>query len=117
MSLLGPSSVSEYQKFTRFTINGRTASNNRKNAILKLANTNRVGTFQPTDNSSILNKYCDNTVSEADELEKSEVLITWTAPTYYSGCVAISAMVYENPKSWFPDDNKLTKIICEYSRT
>ncbi len=39
----------------------------------------------------------------------------WVAPNVPndSGCVRISAMVYEGRDNWFADDGQLTKIICQ----
>lgn len=37
----------------------------------------------------------------------------WQAPKTKTGCVRISAMVYEGPNSWFADDGELTKVICD----
>lgn len=52
-------------------------------------------------------------VSESDDLAKTEVQIMWVAPAANSGCVSLSAMVYENSNSWYSDDGDLTTIICE----
>lgn len=37
----------------------------------------------------------------------------WQAPKTKTGCVRISAMIYEGPNSWFADDGELTKVICD----
>lgn len=104
------------KSFTRFTINGRAAASNDKTTSLILADKNRVGEFQPFDNSTAhINDNCKNTISEADETEKTGITIIWKAPDSGSGCVAISAMIYENPQTWFSDDDRLTIIVCESS--
>lgn len=102
------------QMFTKFTINGRAASHN-DTVILTLENNERVGTFQPTDDDSVVHENCPNTISQSHEGVKPKVKIIWKAPASRSGCVAISAMVYENSKTWYSDDGKLTEIICESS--
>lgn len=37
----------------------------------------------------------------------------WVAPAKGSGCVRLSAMIYEGKDAWYSDDGGLTKIICE----
>lgn len=54
-----------------------------------------------------------NTVSEADDLPKTEIQVMWVAPEAGSGCVSLSAMVYEGPRAWFADDGNLSTVICE----
>lgn len=54
-----------------------------------------------------------NTVSQADDIPKTEIQVMWVAPASGSGCVAISAMVYEGAGDWYADSDGLTKIICE----
>lgn len=114
MFLLGASKNNQ-QQFTRFTLNARAASNvNRRSARLTYANPRRVGRFQLFDDAlTEFSSECVNTVAETDDLEKKEIQIMWVAPATGSGCVALSAMVYENDESWFADDGGLTKIICE----
>lgn len=77
-------------------------------------NPRRVGRFQLFDDSvAEFNFDCVNTLMETDEIAKNEVQFMWVAPPSGSGCVAISAMVYEKSQSWHADSNHLTKIICE----
>lgn len=79
-----------------------------------MANPRRVGRFQLFDDAlTEFSGECVNTVAETDDLEKNEIQIMWVAPAAGSGCVALSAMVFENGDSWFADDAQLTKIICE----
>lgn len=54
-----------------------------------------------------------NTVSEADDLPKTEVQVMWVAPPTGSGCVTLTAMVYEGPGRWFADDGRLFRVMCE----
>ena len=37
----------------------------------------------------------------------------WVAPSKGSGCVRLSAMIYEGKDSWYVDAGGLTKIVCE----
>ncbi len=79
-----------------------------------MASPKKVGRFQLfSDALSKFNEDCVNTVSEADDFPKTEIQVMWVAPAAGSGCVAMRAMVYEESQSWYADDGKLTKIICE----
>lgn len=74
----------------------------------------RVGRFQLFDDPlAEFSIDCVNTIKEAEEYPKSEVQFLWTAPRAGSGCVALSAMVYEKSQMWQADAGKLTQIICE----
>jgi hypothetical protein len=37
----------------------------------------------------------------------------WVAPPKGSGCVRLSAMIYEGKDAWYADAGGLTKIVCE----
>lgn len=37
----------------------------------------------------------------------------WVAPAKGSGCVRLSAMIYEGKDSWYADAGGLSKIVCE----
>jgi hypothetical protein len=37
----------------------------------------------------------------------------WVAPAKGSGCVRLSAMIYEGKNAWYSDVGGLSKIICE----
>jgi spondin-1 len=37
----------------------------------------------------------------------------WVAPAKGSGCVRLSAMIYEGKDSWYESAGGLTKIVCE----
>ena len=37
----------------------------------------------------------------------------WVAPSKGSGCVRLSAMIYEGKDAWYADAGGLTKIVCE----
>lgn len=79
-----------------------------------MANPKRTGRFQLfSDALTIFDDNCVNTVIEANDFSKTEVQVMWVAPQTGSGCVALTAMVYESSKSWYSDDGNLTKIICE----
>lgn len=114
MFLLGTSENHD-ERFTRFILNARAASSpNRQSTRLTVANPKRVGRFQLFDDAlTEFSNECVNTIAETDDLEKNEIQIMWVAPAAGSGCVALSAMVFENGDSWFADDGQLTKIICE----
>lgn len=73
-----------------------------------------MGRFQLFDDPMAeFNIDCVNTLKEANDHPKSEVQFMWVAPPVGSGCVALSAMVFEQSQSWYADSNQLTKIICE----
>lgn len=114
--LLGSRTHGNLQQFTDFTVNAKSSSGPIRSTS-KLSgggNPKRVGRFQLfSDSLSRFNELCVNTVSAADDLAKSEIQVMWVAPKAGSGCVAITAMVYEKPNEWWSDDGQLTKIICE----
>uniref|UniRef100_A0A1B0D368 Reelin domain-containing protein n=1 Tax=Phlebotomus papatasi TaxID=29031 RepID=A0A1B0D368_PHLPP len=113
--LLGSRTHLRLQQFTHFMLSVQASSTpNLNTAIFSMASPKRVGRFQLFgDSLTTFNEKCVNTVSEADDLPKTEIQVMWVAPASGSGCVALSAMVYENQESWFSDDGGLTKIICE----
>jgi hypothetical protein len=37
----------------------------------------------------------------------------WVAPAKGSGCVRLSAMIYEGKDAWYSEAGGLTKIVCE----
>lgn len=114
--LVAPRVNSEYTKeFSRFRIYARAVSNaDRSKARFTTMNPRRVGRFQLFDDPTTeFNVDCVNTLKESDETLKNEVQFMWVAPQSGSGCVAISAMVYEKSQSWYADNAQLTKIICE----
>lgn len=115
MFLLGARTHNNLQQFTHFTINAQSATvADRSVAQLLNASPRRVGRFQLfSDALTKFNENCINTVSEADDLPKSEVQVMWVAPKKGSGCIALAAMVFESSTEWYADDERLTKIICE----
>lgn len=115
MFLLGSRTHGNIQQFTHFTLNAQTAStSSQETAVFRMASPKKVGRFQLfSDALTKFNEDCVNTVSEADDLAKTEIQVMWVAPSSGSGCVALKAMVYEGSKSWYADDGQLTKIICE----
>lgn len=115
--MVSPRSDGEYIKdFSKFRIYARAASSADVKSKVRYTTMNpqRVGRFQLFDDSvADFNVNCVNTLMETDNDLKNEVQFMWVAPPSGSGCVAISAMVYENPQTWFADSDQLTKIICE----
>lgn len=93
----------------------RGASNaDRSKARFSTINPRRVGRFQLFDDAlTEFNVDCVNTISQSDDIGKTEIQVMWVAPASGSGCVALSAVVYENQNSWYADDGQLMKIICE----
>lgn len=115
MFLLGPRGEGEAPEFTNFMLNARAATTaDIRMARFSVASPKRAGRFQLFDDALTQFNYdCVNTISEVDDTAKTEIQVMWVAPAAGSGCVALSAMVYENTNSWFADDGKLTHIICE----
>lgn len=115
--MVAPRANGDYTKeFTNFRIYARAISDaDRNKGRYTTMNPRRVGRFQLFDDPMAeFNIDCVNTLKEADDQHaKSEVQFMWVAPPAGSGCVAISAMVYEKSQSWYADTNQLTKIICE----
>lgn len=94
------------------TAQSATLTNNRYK--ISNAGPRRVGRFQLfPDSLAKFNENCTNTISESDDLPKSEIQVLWVAPSTGSGCVALAAMVYESSNSWFADDGNLRNVICE----
>lgn len=96
-------------------LNARSATTDDKQTVhYSVAGPKRVGRFQLFDDElTQFNFDCVNTISEADNTPKNEIQLMWVAPATGSGCVALSAMVYENSHSWYADEGNLTHIICE----
>lgn len=110
--LLGSRNHEKIQFFKHFKITAEGSGRNRYRA--QSSSPKRVGRFQLFDDAlTKFNEQCVNTVSEADDLPKSEVQLLWVAPESGSGCIKITAMVYESPTAWYSDDGELSKIICE----
>lgn len=110
---MGSQTHTKLQQFTHFTLTAE-ALENPSSKRSTVASPKRVGRFQLFgDSLTKFNENCINTVSEADDLPKSEVQVMWVAPETGAGCVLLSAMVYEGPRAWFADDGELSKIICE----
>ncbi|XP_055854863.1 spondin-1 [Episyrphus balteatus] len=109
--LLGSRTHTKVQHFTHFTITAEALSGSRRSSV---ASPRRVGRFQLfSDSLTKFNEKCVNTISEADDLPKTEIQVMWVAPEAGSGCVSISAMVYEGSHAWFSDDGRLTQKMCE----
>lgn len=116
MFLLGSRTHNKVQQFSYFTLaalaTNTTAS--RRRSRFTSGSPQRVGRFQLfPDSLAKFSEQCINTVSQVDDLAKTEIQAMWVAPSKGSGCVALAAMVYENRSSWFADDGELSKVICE----
>lgn len=113
--LLGSRTHSRLQQFTHFMITARASSSaDRSTARYSPVSPKVSGRFQLFgDSLATFKEDCVNTVSEVDDLPKTEIQVMWVAPPKGSGCIALSAMLYEGRNSWYSDDGALTKIICE----
>lgn len=113
--LLGSRTHTRLQQFTHFMLIAKAASTADKfTARYSPVSPKLSGRFQLFgDSLAQFKEDCVNTVSEVDDFPKTEIQVMWVAPPKGSGCVALSAMVYEGKNSWFSDDGALTKIICE----
>lgn len=103
--------------FTQFNLYARGASSGKRSkARFGHMNPSRTGRFQLFDDElTEFNADCVNMISQTDDIVKSEVQVMWVAPASGSGCVALSGMVYEHAQSWYADEARLTKILCEGS--
>ena len=112
---MGSRTHDKLQQFTHFILNAQLSSGSDiKSATISRASPRRVGRFQLfSDALTKFSEDCTNTVLQSDDLPKSEVQVMWVAPQSGSGCVAVSAMVYESPENWYADDGSLTQIVCE----
>uniref|UniRef100_A0A182PSA0 Spondin-1 n=1 Tax=Anopheles epiroticus TaxID=199890 RepID=A0A182PSA0_9DIPT len=109
--IVGSRTHAKLQHFTHFTLVAKA----RNGAKTYIAGPRRVGRFQLfSDALTKFHDQCVNTVTQADDFPKTEVQVMWVAPTAGSGCVSISAMVYESDQQWFADDGALTKMLCEH---
>lgn len=81
--LMGSRTYDKLQHFRRFTINVESADDPDNKSP------QNVGSFQLfRDSLSKFNEDCVNTISETNDLPKTEVFFMWTAPPPGSGCVA-----------------------------
>lgn len=117
--LLGSRTHMRVQQFTHFMLTARASSSaDRATATYRPVSPKVSGRFQLFgDSLATFKEDCVNTVSEADDFPKTEIQVMWVAPPKGSGCIALSAMVYEGRNSWYSDDGALTKIICEAKTT
>ncbi|KRT84807.1 hypothetical protein AMK59_501 [Oryctes borbonicus] len=105
---MGSRSFDKIQHFRRFTINVE-STNDPANLSPQ-----KVGTFQLFgDSLSKFNEDCVNTLSENNDLPKTEIFFMWKAPPPGSGCVTFRAMVLEDEHHWYADDGALSKTFCE----
>lgn len=113
--LLGSRTHTRVQQFTHFMLTAKSATtSDRATARYSPVSPKVSGRFQLFgDSLATFKEDCVNTVSEADDFPKTEIQVMWVAPQKGSGCIALSAMVYEGRNSWYSDDGALTKVICE----
>lgn len=105
---MGSKTYGQLQRFKRFIINVE-ATNEPGNLSPQ-----RVGSFQLfSDSISKFNEECVNTISESNDLPKTEAFFMWAAPPPGSGCVTFKAMVLEDATHWYADEGNLTKTFCE----
>ena len=85
---MGARTHGRLQQFTRFML-GVEPLDPHQGVIPGLdASPQRVGSFQLFgDSLTTFNEYCINTISEADDLPKTEIQVMWIAPQKGSGCV------------------------------
>lgn len=82
MYLMGSRSYGNLQQFKRFIINVESANEPGNFSPQK------AGSFQLFgDSLSKFNEDCINTVSESNDLPKTEIFLMWTAPPAGAGCV------------------------------
>lgn len=106
--LMGSRSYENVQYFQRFILNVESDNNPNNRSPLK------VGVFQLLpDALTKFNEDCVNTISEVNDLDKTEVYVMWTAPPVGSGCVTFRAMVLQDSRNWFADEGQLSKTLCE----
>lgn len=112
--LVGSRTHIKLQQFTHFMLTAQATTGTSKNARTFIAGPKRVGRFQLfSDSLTKFYDHCVNTVTQADDFPKTEIQVMWVAPASGSGCVSLSAMVFEGEESWFSDDGALTKVLCE----
>lgn len=106
--LMGSRTFNRLQQFRRFIINVESTKDPSNQSP------QTVGSFQLfSDSLSRFNEECVNTLSETNDLPKTEVFFMWVAPPPGSGCVTFKAMVLEDKHHWFADEGTLTKTFCE----
>uniref|UniRef100_A0A2M4A1L1 Spondin-1 n=2 Tax=Anopheles triannulatus TaxID=58253 RepID=A0A2M4A1L1_9DIPT len=109
--IVGSRTHAKLQQFTHFTLAAQAKTGSRTH----IGGPKRVGRFQLfSDSLTKFHELCVNTVTQADDFPKSEIQVMWVAPARGSGCVSISAMVYEDDQHWYADEGALTKVLCEH---
>lgn len=79
---MGSRTYDKVQHFRRFTVNVESADDPQN------LSPQNVGSFQLFgDSLSKFNEDCVNTISETNDLPKTEIFFMWTAPPPGSGCV------------------------------
>ena len=88
MSLVGSRTHGRLQQFTRFMLGVEPIIPGHSIAPGSDASPQRVGSFQLFgDSLTTFNEQCINTISEADDLPKTEIQVMWISPPKGSGCV------------------------------
>lgn len=109
--IVGSRTHAKLQQFSHFTL----VAHAKNGARSFIAGPKRVGRFQLfSDSLTKFHDQCVNTVTQADDFPKSEIQVMWVAPATGSGCVAISAMVFEDEQHWYADEGSLTRVLCEH---
>lgn len=79
---MGSRSYANVQHFKRFILNVESEDEPHNRSPQK------VGVFQLLpDALSKFNEDCVNTISEVNDLDKTEIYVMWTAPPQGSGCL------------------------------
>ncbi|XP_067001720.2 spondin-1 [Anabrus simplex] len=108
LSIVGSRTHGKLQMFSRFMLGVEPLDPNGD------ASPQRVGSFQLFgDSLTTFDDRCVNTISEADDLPKTEVQVMWISPPKGSGCVVFKAMVLEDSNNWYADDGALSRELCE----
>lgn len=114
LSLVGSRTHGRLQQFTRFMLGVEPLNPHHGVVPGSDASPQRVGSFQLFgDSLTTFNEQCINTISEADDLPKTEIQVMWISPPKGSGCIIFRAMVLEDSDNWYADDGALSRQLCE----
>ncbi|XP_069691847.1 spondin-1 [Periplaneta americana] len=118
LSIVGSRTHGHLQQFTRFMLGVEPLDPHHGTVTGTDASPQRVGSFQLFgDSLTTFNDHCINTISEADDLPKTEIQVMWIAPKKGSGCIMFRAMVLEDAENWYADDGALSRQLCELVET
>jgi hypothetical protein len=88
VSLVGSRTHGHLQQFTRFMLGVEPLNPHHGVVPGSDASPQRVGSFQLFgDSLTTFNEQCINTISEADDLPKTEIQVMWISPPKGSGCI------------------------------